>query len=376
MAGFLIACGGTGGHLSPGIALAERLVTRGHHPSLVVSRREVDSRLCRKYRQFAFIRTPAEPFSWNPLRMIRFAGGQLSAYVYAFNLLRKNRPDAIIAFGGYTSLAIALAGVSLQIPLVLHEANRRPGKAIRWLARLADLIYLPEGVRLRGLHGGKVRFPGYPIRKEIRRQTRDSARQALGLTVTGKLLVVIGGSQGASALNEWVRNNLQALGEEGIHVYCITGIGKGSEGVFEYHGSHGRTVRTWFTAFSDRVGDVLSAADLVVSRAGAGAIAELVHCHTPSILIPYPFASDNHQGENARFLEMRGGCLVVEQPRIRELFAEVRELIFNDWLLERFSENLRRLDQGDSAERIVSNLESLLATRRERAVLRGTFSHH
>ncbi len=366
MGDFLIACGGTGGHLSPGIAVAERLNARGYNSSLIVSRREVDSRLCRKYKDYTFIRTPGVPFSWNPVRMVYFGAEQLRALIFSLRLVRKARPLAIIAFGGYTSVAIALAGVVLRVPLILHEANRKPGRAVRWLARFADRIYLPSGIRIGVLQGAKTRSPGYPVRKEIRRVSRERARRALGIDTQGKLLVVFGGSQGAGALNEWVRTNLQALGAEGINVYCLTGVGKGSDGVFQFQAPDGSHVKATFTPFSDRMGDVLSSADLTVARAGAGSIAELIHCHTPSILIPYPYASDNHQRENAQFLERQGGCLVLDQTRLRDLFSEVRELIFNDWLLDRFRDNLRMLDEGDSAERIADDLTRLLRLRRQK----------
>lgn len=354
---FLIACGGTGGHLAPGIGLAERLLSRGHTCKLVVSQKEVDSRLCRKYQHLDFLRTPGCGFSWHPLQLLRFVFGQIRSVFVSLSLLKREKPDAVIAFGGFTAVGLSLCSYFLGIPLFLHEANRKPGRAIRMLARLCRRLYLPPGVRLPGLPYGLLAHPGYPLRREIRRLPKESARAALGLEGVGKLLVVLGGSQGAASLNKWVQDNIEFLGSEGISVYCVTGLGKGAEGMFEFPSSLGGVARAWFTQFTDRVSEVLSAADLVVSRAGAGAIAECVHVGTPVILIPYPFAADNHQEENARFLERQGGCLLLPQEKLESLRLEVRELIFNEWLLAKMRENMRLLGRRDAADWISRDLE-------------------
>jgi UDP-N-acetylglucosamine--N-acetylmuramyl-(pentapeptide) pyrophosphoryl-undecaprenol N-acetylglucosamine transferase len=107
------------------------------------------------------------------------------------------------------------------------------------------------------------------------------------------------------------------------------------------------------------MGSLFSAADLVLSRAGAGTIAELMQCRAPSVLVPYPYATDNHQLANARFLEQLGGSLTIEQSQISGLYGEVIELIYNDWLLDKFRQNLQRLNLSNSAELIACDLEKL-----------------
>lgn len=356
---FLIACGGTGGHLAPGIALAERLTGRGHKVRLIVSRKEVDSRLCRKYGHFDFVRTPGAAFSLHPVKLAKFCVGLLGAMYYSWKLLKETRPHAVVAFGGFTAVGLVLVATMSRVPVVLHEANRKPGKAIRALAALATRLYLPPGVTTRNAAPGSVNHPGYPLRKEIKRVNREQARAALGIDTHGKVLVVLGGSQGAASLNEWVSSHVEVLCAEGVNVYCITGIGKGTEGVMEFHSALGTTTKAWFTPFSDRMTEVLSAADLVISRAGAGSIAEMVQCRAPCILMPYPFAADNHQIENARFMEQQGAAVVVEQTRIQFLLQEVRDLIFNDWMLDRIRENMRSMSMIDAAEWIAHDLETL-----------------
>jgi UDP-N-acetylglucosamine--N-acetylmuramyl-(pentapeptide) pyrophosphoryl-undecaprenol N-acetylglucosamine transferase len=355
---YLIACGGTGGHLAPGIALAEELASRGHACTLLVSQKKVDARLIEKYPQFTFLRTPGAPFSLRPGAFLRFLFGQSHALAHAFKTLRNLRPDRVIGFGGFTNAGVILSAYLLGIPAAVHEANRVPGRAVRVLGPLCRRVYLPKGVRLAGAPLSKLREVGLPVRREFRRIGRSSAHTRLNFDPAQKLLVVLGGSQGASKLNEWVRRQVDFLGREGVQLYCVTGLGKGVEGSIECRSRSGSTVRAHFTPFSDRISELLSAADLVVSRAGAGTIAELVRCQTPAILIPYPHAADNHQWANASFFERQGGGIAVDESQLGNLHREVMDTIFNDWLLSRFRENLRRMDREDTLDLLIRDLES------------------
>lgn len=359
MSRYVISCGGTGGHLSPGISLAEGLAARGHEPCLLVSQKKVDARLLAKYPQLRFERMPGTPFGWSPVRLARCVATQLQAAWFCFRFLRSMRADAVVGFGGFTSAPIVVAAWLLGLPCALHEANRVPGLAIRTLGRLARRVYLPPGVALAALRPGAARHVGLPVRREIRRQPQAEARAALGLDAHQRLLVILGGSQGSSPLNEWARRELPALAREGIQVYCVTGLGKGADEVVSLPAADGSTVRSIFCAFSDRMAEVISAADLVVSRAGAGTLAELIRCETPAILIPYPHAADDHQRANAAFFERQGGGLVVAQTRVDHLRAEVMDTIFNDWLLRKFRANLLRMDQAKSLDFMLEDLEAL-----------------
>ena len=359
MSTYLIACGGTGGHLAPGIALAEGLTEAGHDVKLIISKKDVDSRLVRSYPTLEFLRSPGCAMSWKPLGFLKFQWQQLKAFVFAVRVIRKTKPAAIIGFGGFLSVGVSISGFVLGYPVVLHEANRRTGRAIRLLSGLAQRIYLPEGTRLKSLPPQTVRHSGYPVRQEIRRIPKDEARRKLGIDVSGKLLLVSGGSQGAAALNEWVSKNFEKLAAENISVYCLTGLNKGAQGTIEIKSGDGQVARAYFEPFSDRMADVLSAADLVVSRAGAGSIAEFIRCQVPAILVPYPFAADDHQSANAHFLEQQGGAIVLEQEKLPELLNEITDAIFNDWLLNKFRENLARLDRANPVSTIVEDLESL-----------------
>lgn len=359
MSRFVIACGGTGGHLSPGIALAEVLTARGHTATLFISQKRVDARLVEQYPHLALARVPGAPFGLRPDVLARFLLKQSQGLWFSWRFLRRERPAAIIGFGGFTNAAVVVAGRALGIPIALHEANRVPGRAVRRLASLASRVYLPPGVQLAARHAARTRHTGLPVRQEISRLPQAEARALLGVDPKQKLLVILGGSQGSSNLNQWVEAQLPAFAAAGVQVYCVTGLGKGAAGVRELRTASGAPVRAWFEAFSDRVGVLMSAADLVVSRAGAGTIAELVRCETPAILIPYPHAADNHQQANAEYLTEQGGAVLVADSALSGLAATVQALLAEETRLAGFRAALHRLAEVNCAELIARDLEEI-----------------
>lgn len=243
------------------------------------------------------------------------------------------------------------------IPVVLHEANRKVGRSIRSLSGIADMVFVPEGVQLPGVEPRRLRRLGMPLRREVRHIPKEEIRARLGLPLHAKVLVVVGGSQGAEVLNKWVERHRRSLAADGIWVYLVTGPGKQNLPELETIESDlGGMVEVRTFAFHSALQELFSAADVVVSRAGAGTIAELVACLAPSILVPYPHAADQHQLANASDLERRGGCILVRQEQVNSLYREVLDLIFNDWLLGRIRDNLRRLAQKDPAMEICDHV--------------------
>lgn len=362
----VIACGGTGGHLAPGIAVAEVLQSRGHECQLLISKKQVDSTLVEKYQHLNFVKMPGRAFTGGLLERVAFIGSLFSSIFFARRLLRDEAPELVLLFGGFLSLGLGLAARLAGVPVAMHEANCVPGRSVRLMRHLANRIYLPDGVRLKGVPPGHVRYYGYPVRSEIKHILKAEAWQKLGLKVPNKLLVVIGGSQGATALNNWVVHNFERLAKSGISVYCVTGLGNSSASTIHEVGQEGLGASATLVPFSDQMGDVISAADLVVSRAGAGSIAELVRCRAPAILIPYPFAADDHQRANARMHEQRGAGMILEQNDLEKLASEVEELMFNDWILAKFKANLEHMDKFDSSKRIAGDLEALCEAYAER----------
>jgi len=355
----LIACGGTGGHLAPGIAVAEVLESRGHECVLLISQKQVDSALIAKYSHLNFQRSPGRAFAGGIFARLTSFISLISGFRFARKQLKKESPHAVLLFGGFVSVGLGLAARLARIPVLLHEANCCPGKSIRLLKRIATRIYLPDGVKLPGVSAAVIRYFGYPVRQDIKHSLKADAWRRMGINVPNKLLVVIGGSQGATALNHWAISNFETLAKHGISLYCVTGLGKSSQSSIHQVDQYGEDIAATLVPFSDNMGDVISAADLVVSRAGAGSIAEIIRCRAPSILVPYPYAADDHQRANALMHERHGAGMLLEEGNIDQLTNEVLDLIFNDWLLAKFKSNLERLDSADAALRTAIDIEQI-----------------
>lgn len=367
---FLLSCGGTGGHLSPGIALAEGLAARGHRAVLLISHKKVDTRLAAKYPALRFEPIPGTPFGAHPGVLARFLVSQGKGFAAGLRLVRGERPAAIVGFGGFTTASVILAGRLHGVPVALHESNRVPGKAVRHLARFAARVWLPPGITLPGRPANEVRFraAAMPVRSEIARVDRAEAAARLGLDPARKILAVFGGSQGATPLNQWARGAARDLATLGIQLVCVTGLGKGEAAVTE-HPSPGIAglaagVRSVFIPFCDDVAGLLSAADLVVARAGAGSLAEFARVGVPAILIPYPQAADDHQRANAAWFAEQGGGVVLDQNSLAQLTPLATSLLLDAPRLDRFRAGLARIAAAPSLDFMLDDLEQIVAARR------------
>jgi len=355
-----IVCGGTGGHLSPGIATAQRLREAGIAVKLVVSEKEVDGRLLQAYPDIPFLRASGAPFAMRPRQLWTFLRKNLRGVLHAYRELRSEEPVVVIAFGGFLTVGYAAVAWFLHIPVVLHEANRIPGRSIRLLSGLADRVILPEGVVIKGMERRRMDHIGMPLRTEVRHIRKEVIREKMGIPLSAKVLVVAGGSQGAESLNQWVERYQKILAADGIWTLLVAGPGKAKlPDVCHFTSDNGEPVKALTWAFHPAMHELLSCADVVISRAGAGTIAELIACLTPSILIPYPYSADGHQQANARYLERRGGAVLVDQEKLGNLYREVLDLIYNDWLQGKMRLNLRRLNDTEAAAEVVRLIRQL-----------------
>ena len=321
---------------------------------MLISSKKVDTRLIEKYTGIEYDSIPGSGLSFHPRAFLRFVRDFIKGYRASARILDAHRPDVVIGFGGFISASSLLAGSRKGAKVAIHEANRVPGRATRLTSRIADRIYLPEGVSLPGSRSDRVRFAGIPLRSEIQPVSKEAARRTLDLDPARKTLLVFGGSQGARSLTEWSENYADRLGQNGIQLICLTGLG--------YAGKE-RGINSFarFIEFSDDMPTLLSAADLVVSRAGAGSLAEIARCGTPAILIPYPFAADDHQARNAERFEGQGGGILLADQKLGNLIGAVEELIEDDEELERMRKGLRSIDTENAGSLIADSLEVLVS---------------
>ena len=358
MTDVLIVCGGTGGHLAPGIALAQAFKEQAYASKLYISKKAIDAEIVKKYPEQVFDSISGKAFSNGLWGRVQFFIDLVLSIPKIILEIKRHRPKVIILFGGFLSVGFGIIGYLLKQKIILHEANCSVGKAVRLLKHFAVRIYLPEGVSLKNFPKEVVQYCGYPLRKEFIPQNQKEAQANLGMDLRGKLLVVIGGSQGAEVLNKWVMEHFDYFANIGVSIYCITGLLSGLASEDCIHLSDEQKVMVKMVPFSDKMVSVLSAADLVVSRAGAGSIAEIIRCQVPSILIPYPYAADDHQQMNAQMHENSGAGIVVKQSALTSLKKEVEYLIFNESVLDQFKVNLKALNKIDSSSAIVQDIQS------------------
>jgi UDP-N-acetylglucosamine--N-acetylmuramyl-(pentapeptide) pyrophosphoryl-undecaprenol N-acetylglucosamine transferase len=351
-----IACGGTGGHLFPGIAIGEALQAMGADVLLIVSEKEIDQHAVKAARG---METFAAPAVASTAGKIPFARGLMRSFKISRGLFKKRRPDAVIAMGGFTSAGPALAGRTMRIPVFLHEANSIPGRANRWLAPMAREIFVMfEGAKNR-LRNRCVTASGMPVRSEFQPGDAGAARMALGLEPDRDVILFMGGSQGATAINDAAMAAIPKLLERRpeLQFLHLTGL-KDIERCAAFWRACG--ARGVVTPFLSEMDMGLSAANVAVSRSGASSLAEFAAMRLPAILVPYPIAADDHQVHNARAFVQSGAAAMILQDQLtaETLGPLVSELLEDGPKRAGMIETLGKWHSPDCAEKIARRVLS------------------
>ena len=323
---FVLAAGGTGGHMLPAFALAAELDRRGHHVALITDERGAEIPGKPDFMPAHVI--PAGRFGKNPLRWLKGARAVAEGRSMALRLFDSFAPSAVVGFGGYPSLPAVLASTSAGIPTVLHEQNAVLGRVNRLLSGRVDAIATayPDVQRLKPKHEGKVHLVGNPVRAGVL-SLRDEPFPAFGEEGLLRVLVT-GGSQGARVLSEIVPDGLAMLPPAIRERLQVTQQCRAEDldTVRERYRSHSipAELATYFEDMATRLAD----AHLFIGRAGASTIAELTAVGRPAILVPLPIATDDHQAANTREMVKAGGARMIRQERFeaKELAKQIRVL--------------------------------------------------
>ena len=353
----VIACGGTGGHLFPGIAVAEVLRERGHEVLLFVSEKEIDSLALSTRSQFRFEKLPTIglPSIYSPA-IFGFIRRFTESFSRCRSIYQKFKPQVVLGMGGFTSTAPILAGRIRGISTLVHESNAVPGRANRLAAKMVRAVLL--GFKECAAFFPKVRteLTGTPIRNELKRLDRQSARLKLGLQTDLTTMLVMGGSQGASGINQAIIKLLPLLHDAALQVIHLSGS---RDERFVTENYRRERIPAFAAAFHHHMEEVYSAADFAVARSGAASLAEIASFELPSILIPFPYAADDHQTRNAEIFARAGAAFVLKESELSpELLSQkIRELIGRPEQLRRMSENSARLAPHDAANRVAATME-------------------
>ncbi len=336
---FLMAGGGTGGHVIPGIAVARELSARGHRPVFVGTRRGLETKL-----------VPAAGFPlelieigslqgqgrWHQLTtLVRMPG----SIIRCLALLRQHEAAAVFSMGGYAAGPVAVAAALRRLPLILMEPNAIPGLTNRYMARFSRKALLSFDEAVAYFPAGNAELTGLPVRREFFNLPQRKRGEILNILVTG-------GSRGARTLNQAVAGLWPLLAGQPVRILLQSGA--------DVPDIPGVTV----VPFIDDMPTAFAEADLVICRAGAGAVAELAAAGKPAILVPYPYAADDHQAKNAAAFERKGAARMVRDgectpERLRDEIA----VLLLPGNLEAMGTAARRFARPGAAERAADLLE-------------------
>ncbi len=363
----LFAGGGTGGHIFPAIAIAEALQTINHEilVSFVGTKKKIESRII-----------PSSGYEFHTIWISGFQR-KVSAQNFIFPLkvivsllqsvkiLKNIKPDAVVGTGGYVCGPVLYAAAAKKIPTIIQEQNSYPGITTRLLASRVDEVHVTfELSRLYLKRAKKIVCSGNPIRAGFQRISAFTARKHFGLDAEKKTLLVFGGSLGASAINTAVLEIIPSLVRNDIQVIWQTG-----ERDFQTITTACDTYKPHviIRSFIDEMNLAYSACDLTICRAGATSIAELSAIGVPSVLIPYPFATGNHQYENARAMVDTGASRLLPESDIDKLGSLVTQLLSHEDELKHMSDEAWSLGRPDAASAIAHSIIDLIQSRSREA---------
>lgn len=367
----IFAGGGTGGHLMAGISIAEEISSRFPEASIVF--------FCTDLKKEAgYIETSGyriKQIRAQKLTSIRHVPAFLfvSTVGIACSLMHiaAIRPDIVVGLGGYGSVLPVVAAYFCRVPIILIEQNSIPGRANRMLARGADTILCHWDKTAKMLKKAKsIRVTGIPIRKDIMRKRFEEEYKTFGFLSQGKTLLIMGGSQGAQTINRVLLQCLPKLKKMIPELQIIHLTGK--LGFREVKRVYEKIdIQAFVSEYFEDIGLIYRITDLVICRSGANTVAEIAEVGIPAILIPYPYATDNHQYWNAHELSQSGGAILIEQKELNpEMITEIIVRLFSDReKLHKMKALMKKLSKPFAAEKVVEGILQTLEEQKQGADL-------
>lgn len=359
----IFTAGGTGGHIFPAIAVARSLQQRlpGAQMLFVGSIGGMEMTLVPQNKfeikgvTVSGIMRRLTPK--NILRNLAFPFKLLKGLSQSRRILKEFRPDVVVGFGGFASGPVGRSAVMMGIPLVLCEANAYPGLTNKLLAPKAAAVLLGDGAAAKYLSGGNIKVTGNPVRENINSGNREAAFNAWGLDPNKKLVLSLGGSLGAGTINQALEKGLHHFTDHGIQL--VWQCGK------RYHAELAARLQLHpsvkLLPFIDNMPDAFAAADLVISRAGASTIAELIAVGKPGILVPSPNVAEDHQTRNAMSLVEKQACVLVKDvDAAAQLAATASAIVRDEARLAALQAGIMGMEKGNAAEMIVNEILEIL----------------
>jgi UDP-N-acetylglucosamine--N-acetylmuramyl-(pentapeptide) pyrophosphoryl-undecaprenol N-acetylglucosamine transferase len=364
---YFFAGGGTGGHIYPAIAVAQRI--RKIEPDAAItflcSSRPIDEKILSK-SGFEFVKLPSSGFSLRPVRLVKFIGGFIKGYAAAGRILKAAKASCgdivIVGTGGFVSPPALIAANKLKIPIAMINVDSVPGRANKLLASLAKVVFVQFETTKKHFKnaGGAVEVVGCPLRESFFAADKTEAMVRLGLDENKKTLVITGASSGSVNINRAVCKSLEKLARFAgkWQIVHITGAANLDNVKAEYEKA---AIDGIVLDYCDDMAALLSIADIVIGRAGAVSIAEFAQAGTATICIPYPYHKDNHQYLNAKQLADAGGAIIVEDntETAKNLSEELLTLMADDTKRNQMATAAKTMSNPTAAEQITEKIISV-----------------
>jgi UDP-N-acetylglucosamine--N-acetylmuramyl-(pentapeptide) pyrophosphoryl-undecaprenol N-acetylglucosamine transferase len=359
----IIAGGGTGGHIFPAIAVAQAIQKLQPNAAILFvgakGKMEMEKVPQAGYKIIGLTiagLNRANIFkNWSlPFKLIK-------SFFQVSNIFNKFKPNAVFGVGGYSSFPVLKYAQAKNIQTFIHESNAFAGKSNIWLGQNATMIFTGTKGMEKFFPPQKIKVTGNPVRKNIIEQTTTKATSLLtfGLLPTRKTLLIIGGSLGAASINKVIKNNLEKFIQLDIQLIWQTGKSNAAE----YMNAAANYPNVYVNSFIDDMSAAYGAADIVVSRSGAMAVAEICITGKPCVFVPYPFAAEDHQTFNAMTLVNEGAALIVKDQEVdSKLIESISQLVKEDALcisMENKIKSFARVDADDViAKAIINHVEN------------------
>lgn len=353
--------GGTGGHIFPALAIADE-----------IKKRESDS--CIKFigakGKMEEVVVPENNYDIalievvglnrkNMLKNINFIMKYYTSLSKCKKIIKDFNPDVVIGTGGYVTGPVVSSAVNLGVPSIIQEGNSYPGKVIKYLAPKVNkvIVNFKETKDYLKRKDNVIQI-SYPVRSRIKSINKEDALKFFEINNRDKTIFVFGGSQGAKAINEVLELNIESLSDENINIIWQTGKAN-----YERISNKFRNIsdRIKIYGFINDMDKAYAASDLVICRAGISSIMELSLTSKPAILIPYPYAAENHQELNARSLVERDSAVMIKEDNIREtLIEKIKSLLFDEEKLRILSNNISKIYDTEALSKIYKEIKSIL----------------
>lgn len=355
------AGGGTGGHIYPALAVAEKIAELDPAAKIhfFISARDIDKHVLSK-TSFEYTALPALGFSIRPDRLIRFCSSFLSSYKIAADTLTKCDNPIVVGVGGFVAAPVCLAACKSKIPLLLLNVDIIPGKANKLIGRWANRIFVQfeETAEYFGRQKTKVTVAGCPLRNSFQKPNPQRAKEALGLDGKKKILLITGASTGSQNINRTICSLLGKLSDYDNDWQIVHLTGRAN---FEQvkAGYANAPIRNKVVDYYDDMANLLAAADIVIGRSGAVSVAEYAEAGVPAICMPYPYHKDMHQYLNAGKLVEAGAAVIVDdlgedKDRQEWLWQELEPLLKDEKKRQQMKNACKLVGHRDAAKIIAS----------------------